>query len=136
MDRLRRLFETHPDPATDAGDAAHALVTAAAECTVVCTACADACLQEENVAEMRTCIRNNVDCADVCAATARLISRPGKQDASTLRAQLEACATACRACAAECERHANRMKHCAVCAESCRACAEACDRMKAAIQAA
>jgi len=136
MDRLRRLFETHPAPASDAGEEAFALVTATAECTATCTACADACLQEENPAEMRDCIRKNLDCADVCAVTGRLISRPGRQDPATLRAQLDACAAACRACAEECDKHASKMEHCRVCAESCRACADACDRMKQAIVAA
>lgn len=133
MDRLRRTFAAHPAPASDAGDEAHALVAAASECAAVCTACADACLAEDDPAALRACIRTDLDCADLCAVTARLISRPGPQDPATLRAQLDACATACRACAEECDEHAERMEHCRACAEACRACAEACDRMKAAI---
>lgn len=135
MDRIRRMFDTHPAPASEAGDEAFALVSAAAECTAVCTTCADACLEEDDPAGLRQCIRHNLDCADICAATLRLISRPGTQDASVLRSQLDACATACRACAQECERHADHMEHCRVCAESCRDCAEACERMKDAIVA-
>jgi hypothetical protein len=135
MNRVHRVFADHPKPASDAGDEAFALVQAAAECSAVCTACADACLEEEDPGALRGCIRSNLDCADVTAVTGRLIARPGTQDATTLRAQLEACATACRACAAECERHAGKMEHCRICAESCRACAEACDRMKAALVA-
>jgi uncharacterized membrane protein len=130
MDRVRRMFETHPAPASDAGEEAYALVTAAAECVHVCTTCADACLEESEPASLRECIRGNLDCADICATTARLIARPGAQDQGTLRAQLEACATACRSCAEECDRHADRHEHCRVCAEACRACAEACDRMQ------
>lgn len=135
MDRVKRMFATHPAPASDAGEEAFALVQATAECTYVCTTCADACLEEDDPASMRKCIRNNLDCADVCTATGRLIARPGEQEPGTLRAQLDACATACRACADECERHADAMKHCAVCAEACRACADACDRMKGALVA-
>ena len=135
MDRVHRLFQHHPAPASDAGDEAFALVTAAAECTATCTACADACLQEDDPAPMRKCIRFNLDCADICAATGRLIARPGKQDPGTLRAQLGACATACRACADECQQHGDDMEHCAICAESCRACADACDRMREALVA-
>lgn len=133
MDRLKKMFQTHPSPASDAGDEAFAMVNAAAECAYVCTTCADACMEEQDPAKLRKCIRNNLDCADICQATARLISRPGEQDPEVLRAQLDACAIACRACADECEKHAEMHEHCRVCAESCRACAEACDRMKKAL---
>jgi uncharacterized membrane protein len=133
MDRVRRMFQSHPAPASDAGEEAFALVQAAAECTYTCTTCADACLEEDDPAGRRKCIRLNLDCAEICSVTARLISRPGAQDQAVLRAQLEACATACRACADECEHHDD--DHCRICAEACRACAEACDRMKGALVA-
>lgn len=133
MDRVRQMFQTHPNPASDAGDEAFALVQAAAECTYTCTTCADACLEEEDPSSLRTCIRLNLDCAEICSVTAKLISRPGPQDPGLLRAQLEACATACRACADECDKHAGHHEHCRICAEACRACAEACDRMKGAL---
>jgi uncharacterized membrane protein len=135
MDRVQQMFRTHPAPASDAGEEAFTLVKAAAECARTCTTCADACLEESDPASMRLCIRGNLDCADICDTTARLISRPGKQDPVTLRAQLEACVTACRACAQECEKHASAHEHCRICAESCRACAEACERMTAALVA-
>ena len=136
MQRLHELFRDHPAPASDAGDEAFAFVQSAAECTHTCTACADACLEEDDPTHLRECIRTNLDCADICTATARLISRPGKQDPDVLRAQLEACATVCRACAEHCEKHGESMEHCRVCAESCRECAEACDRMLEALVAA
>lgn len=129
MDRVRRMFQSHPAPASDAGEEAFALIQAAAECTYTCTTCADACLEEEDPKAMRKCIRLCLDCAEICAVTARLIARPGPQDRNLLRAQLDACATACRACAHECAAHPGET-HCQVCAEACRACAEACDRMK------
>lgn len=133
MDRLRKIFSAHPKPASDAGDVAFALVKAAAECSYVCTTCADACLEEASSSELRNCIRMNLDCAEICALTATLISRPGEQDRTVLRAQLEACAKACRACAEECGRHGKTMEHCRICAESCRECAEACDAMLKAL---
>jgi uncharacterized membrane protein len=135
MDRVRRMFQTHPNPASDAGEEAFALVQAAAECIFACTTCADACLEEDDPAELRQCIRMDLDCAEICSVTARLIARPGPQDQRVLQAQLDACATACRACAEECEAHADHMEHCRICAEACRACAEACDRMKGALVA-
>lgn len=133
MDRLREMFRTHPAPASDAGEEAFALAKAAAECTLTCTTCADACLEQPEPGSLSLCVRSNLDCADICQVTVRLISRPGKQNPEMLRAQLAACATACRACASECEEHADMHEHCRICAESCRACADACDRMRTAI---
>lgn len=133
MDKVRQMFASHPNPASDAQDQAFALVSAAAECMLVCTTCADACLEESDPSSLSLCIRSNLDCADMCATTARLAARPAQQDAKTLRAQIEACAVACRACAEACDNHAEKMEHCRICAETCRACAEACDAMIPAI---
>lgn len=136
MDRVRRIFAAHPAPASDAGDEAFALVQAAAECAHVCTACADACTEEADPGALRRCIRNALDCAEICSLTGRLLARPGAQDPGTLEAQLDACAAACRACADECGSHADEMEHCRICAEACRACARACAEMKDALVAA
>ena len=103
-----------------------ACIEACGECAQACTACADACLSEDMVAELTTCIRTDADCADVCAATGRVLSRHTGYDANLTRAVLEACATACRACGDECERHASMHEHCRVCAEACRRCEQAC----------
>jgi len=135
MDRVRQIFQTHPAPASDAGEEAFALVQAAAESAFTCTTCADACLEEEDPRALRSCIRLNLDCADICTVTATLISRPGTQSPEVLRAQLEACIAACMACAEECASHAAHMEHCRVCAEACRACAAACVEMKGALVA-
>lgn len=133
MDRIERMFDTHPHPAGSNGDAAHRVVLAAVECAQTCAICADACLAEDNVSAMVDCVRLNLDCADVCAVTARLIARPSHRDAPALRAQLQACAEMCRACADECGSHADDMEHCRVCAEACRECAEACEAMVGAL---
>jgi hypothetical protein len=50
-----------------------------------------------------------------------------------LRASVEACATACRVCGDECDRHASHHEHCRLCAESCRRCEEACRALLAAL---
>lgn len=97
-----------------------------AECSLTCVACADACLGEQDVANLRRCIRLNLDCADICDATARVISRLLDGDPAVLAAQLEACARACASCGAECRKHSNHHEHCAVCAEACRRCEAAC----------
>ncbi|UCM89679.1 four-helix bundle copper-binding protein [Streptomyces marincola] len=104
-----------------------------AACAQACTACADACLSEPSVAELTTCIRTDLDCADICEATGRVLSRHTGYDANVTRAQLRACATVCGACADECARHADSHEHCRVCAEACRRCERACDELLASL---
>jgi len=95
-------------------------------CAEACTACADACLSEDMVAELTKCIRTDLDCADICVTTSRVLSRHTGYDANISRQLLEACATACKACGDECHRHAGAHEHCRICADACRACAQAC----------
>lgn len=103
------------------------------DCAQACTACADACLSEDMVADLVKCIRTNLDCADICETTARMLSRHTGYDANMTRAVLQACAVACRACADECERHAGMHEHCRVCAEACRRCEAACNDLLGAL---
>lgn len=106
-----------------------ACIDACVECAQVCTVCADACLSEEMVDQLRTCIRTDLDCADLCAATGRVLSRHTGYDANLTRAVLQACITACRACGDECAQHADMHDHCRICADACRACEEACTQL-------
>ena len=76
--------------------------------------------------ELRQCIRLNMDCADVCAATAALATRRTGSNEEVIRKMLDACVTACRMCAEECERHASMHEHCRICATACRECERAC----------
>jgi hypothetical protein len=103
-------------------------------CSEACTACADACLSEEAVVELTKCIRTNLDCADICATAARVLSRHTDYDANISRTLLEACATACEACAGECEIHAVAHEHCHVCAQACRECELACRELLAVMR--
>lgn len=119
----------HPQPPDDAAVLTRALEALAA-CQVVCSTCADACLAENGVADLRTCIRTDLDCADVCAATARVLSRARASDV-VAQSLLAACVAACRACATECEQHAGVHEHCRACAEACRRCADACEDLLA-----
>lgn len=95
-------------------------------CAEACTACADACLSEDSVAELTKCVRTNLDCADVCEATARVLSRHTGYDANISRTLLEACATVCKSCGDECRSHAEMHEHCRICAEACQACEQSC----------
>lgn len=124
---VKDMLETYP---ADLGGVDREKLTRCIEeciaCAQACTACADACLSEEMVAELRKCIRTNLDCADICESTGRVLSRHTGYDANITKAQLQACETVCKACADECERHANMHDHCRVCADACRRCEQAC----------
>ena len=134
MQMLEKMFQTHPKATSGAGDAALKCAYECAQCSLVCVTCADACLHEEKPSALAACIRLNMDCADVCSATARLISRPSHGNMSSLRTQLQACRTICLACSEECRQHGNMgMEHCKVCADCCEACIRACDEMLAAL---
>lgn len=133
MPHVQQMIQAHPRKTQVDFDALTECIEACFECAQTCTACADACLGEQQVQMMIRCIRLNLDCADVCDTTGRLLSRQTEPDWTLLRSQLEACAMACRTCGAECEAHAGHMQHCRVCAEACRRCEEACHRLLQAI---
>lgn len=96
-------------------------------CVATCTACADECLGHADIAVFRRCIRLNLDCAEVCSTIARLLSRRGQPELSSLRALLEAGTTLCAATANEAQKHAETETHCKLTAEICLACARGCD---------
>ena len=127
MTHATSMLETHPSPAGIlATDALAEVLHHLEECAQTCMLCADACLAEDMVAELRHCIRLNLDCADLCQTTAAVLGRQVEPDTTVVRAVLEACRTACEACGAECGSHAEMHEHCRVCAEACRRCADAC----------
>lgn len=66
-----------------------------------CTQCADSCLSEQDIAALAKCIRLNLDCADVCVATGRVLSRQTEYDANVTWSLVEACIAACRSCGEE-----------------------------------
>ena len=99
---------------------------ALSDCASTCVLCADACLAEDDLAGLVKCVNLNLDCADVCSATSRVLSRRTEHDPNVARPVLTACIAVCKSCADECGRHAPHMPHCATCAESCRACEQAC----------
>lgn len=122
----RAIISTHPDVRGSVSEALVAAIPEIYACAQACTACADACLAEEMVAELRQCIRTDLDCATICTASAEMANRRTGSNEPILRQMLELCVAACSACAEECERHAEMHEHCRICAERCRACAEAC----------
>jgi hypothetical protein len=129
-----RMLESYPRDFNVDRDALVRCIEACAECAQACTQCSDDCLSEQNVQDLVKCVRLDLDCADLCAATGRILSRQTEYDANVARAALEACAAVCKACGDECESHGRHgMKHCAVCAEACRRCEDACRRLLDAI---
>jgi hypothetical protein len=97
MTQVAAMLETYP---SDLGDIdRQALVRCIEECfscAQACTACADACLSEASVAELVKCVRTNLDCADICDTTGRVLSRRTGYDANLTRSLLTACAARAR----------------------------------------
>ncbi|MBB6672301.1 four-helix bundle copper-binding protein [Cohnella nanjingensis] len=89
-------------------------------CMQACNACYEACLKEDGLEMMRTCIRLDRECADICGFAAQAMAQ-----GSTYYGELcLICAEACESCGAECAKH--ETEHCRRCAEACYACAGAC----------
>lgn len=124
---MRAVLGSYPDanPVTYSEPIAQCVVYCYASAEA-CTLCADACLAESAVEELRKCIRRTLDCADICSTVAAIASRRTGDNLAVVRAMLEACAIACRVCAEECGQHAEKHDHCRVCADACRDCEEAC----------
>jgi hypothetical protein len=99
---------------------------ACADCLRECESCAHHCAdlvaagKKEHLRTLGTC----ADCADVCAAAAKIVSRHGPL-AGTI---CESCARACGECAAECEKTPGD-EHMKRCAKVCRDCEKACRDM-------
>jgi hypothetical protein len=95
-------------------------------CLRECESCAHHCAhlisqgQKEHLKTLGTC----ADCADFCAAAARIVSRHGPM-ATTI---CESCAKACDTCGKACEGFPND-EHMARCAKACRDCASECRTM-------
>jgi hypothetical protein len=125
--QVQQMMSTHPQAPRNASDALLRCIEECYSCAQTCTACADACLAEESVAELRRCIRLNLDCADLCAMIGRIVTRGTGLNEGLLAEIINTCALVCRLCGDECGRHASRHEHCRICAQACRSCAEACN---------
>jgi hypothetical protein len=125
----RAMLEASPvGVPADVGEVG-AAIDACLQCVQSCTSCNDADLAEDNVAEMTTCIALCLTCADVCAVTARVLSRTAHRDDFVVHRLLQACVRSCTNSADECHRHVPHHRHCAICENVCRACIEACNAL-------
>jgi hypothetical protein len=104
------------------------------ECAQACVACADADLGEDTISHLVKCARLNLDCADMCETTGRVLTRQTGYDRDMIRAIAQACVQACKLCGDECDRHAQMHEHCRVCAEVCHRCQTACEEVVAAVR--
>lgn len=126
MHHMHDIIASHPSAAGSINEDLIRCVEECYSCAQTCTSCADACLAEEKLADLRQCIRLNLDCADVCIAAGSLGMRRTGTNEEAIVAVLEACAVACQRCGEECAKHVEMHEHCRICAESCRTCEEAC----------
>jgi hypothetical protein len=132
MSYARQMLGSYPRTTNVDTALLAATIDALSDCTQACITDVDADLSEQDLAEMVTCIRLCLDCADICTATAAVIGRPADWDADVTRPLLEACVAICKSCGDECERHAPHMEHCRVCLGACRRCEQACRDLRAA----
>ena len=130
----QEMIRTHPDVRGNTNDVLIRCIEECYDCAQTCTSCADACLGEDMVKDLRQCIRLDLDCADICAVTGAIATRRTGSNEDVIRHMLQACETACRLCAEECERHASHHEHCRVCAEACRRCERACREASQSMQ--
>lgn len=133
MHHMQEMIATHPDVAGSTNDALIRCIEICCSCAQTCALCADACLAEEMVAQLRQCIRLNLDCADLCLAAGSLGIRRTGSNEPVIVAAMQACALACARCAEECEKHSVEHDHCRICAEHCRRCEQACNEAAASI---
>jgi hypothetical protein len=129
MTLLEKMLRSRPAGDFPFSEDYAALLTLLERCATVCVTCADACLGEKEIAPLRRCIRLDLDCANVCTTTARVLVRQREASADLTHALLHTCSLACQLCADECGSHAEMHEHCRICSESCRECQEHCNRL-------
>jgi hypothetical protein len=107
-------------------------IDAASACAVTCTSCASACLSESG--DMAQCVRDDLDCADLCEVTAHHLARLNASDKQLTLSVLAACIEACVQCGASCAPHADHHEHCKLCADACSRCEQACQALLDALK--
>jgi hypothetical protein len=133
MTTTMEMLDTDPSPALLDKQVLARCIDTCLECAQACTTCADADLGEKMVADLVKCARLNLDCADMCGTTARVLSRQTGYDRDLTRSVVQACAQVCQISGDECARHAQMHEHCRVCEEVCRRCQQRCEEVLAAV---
>ncbi|MBX6767012.1 MAG: four-helix bundle copper-binding protein [Actinomadura rubrobrunea] len=122
MTYTAQMLDTYPADINLEHDRLSHVIDALSSCAQACTACADACLSEpaDQLPMLARCIRDNLDCADICSAAASVLSRHTGYDARLTKAQVEAAIQATKTCGDSCAEQSASHEHCRVCAQSCR----------------
>ena len=126
------FFAAGPGPAADEPAQDHhaghfaKCAKACTECLRECESCAHHCAhmvadgKKDHMETLGTCS----DCAEICAAAAKVTSHHGPLSATVC----DGCAKACDACGTACEKFPDD-EHMSHCAKACRDCAKACRMM-------
>ena len=94
--QVREMICTHSYARGNTADAPLRCVEECYGCAQTCIICADACLGEDMVQQLTQCIRLNLDCADMCAATGAAAMHRTGSNIEVLRAAIQARLQACR----------------------------------------
>jgi len=89
-------------------------------CAAECTHCWHECLRDQDVQNMTTCIRLNIDCAAICSLASSFVSG----NSGFTENILTVCSTICDSCADQCGQHSK--EYCRRCESICRRCAVLC----------
>ncbi len=123
---IRDMIDAHPAAIADGKrDTWACAIETCLDSGQASAACADACLAEGNVEQLRSVIRSDLDTSDICFATAKILSRFTARKSSLLHTQVAACLRTVQNCEGECNNHAKMHEHCRICADSCRTCENA-----------
>lgn len=71
----KQMAGLHPAPPELFDPQLVACIEECLSCFQACAACADACLAEPDVSSLVKCIRTDLDCSDICATTAAVLTR-------------------------------------------------------------
>jgi hypothetical protein len=134
MSMAKQLLDSAPGAITSDTEVLAASIEACFDCAQACTICADTCLRANVDSRLSAHVRRNLDCADICLATGRVLSRQTGQDLGIVMAMLEACIRSCRGCADDCAEQPD-IAVCGLCVQACRRCERACDDLMAALKA-
>lgn len=132
------MLDTYPADMTMDKAKLAPVIDALTACAQACTACADACMSENAtmLPQLMKCVHDNLDCADVCDTTGRVLSRHTGYDANVSRQQVLAAIQATKTCGDSCAEHAETHEHCRICAQACRAAEQALSGLLAHLQPA
>lgn len=98
-----------------------AAIDALRDCAQASTACAMAMVEAGG---MPAEVRLSLDCADLCVAAERVLSRGAGGASGVVTAAVDAAVAACAASAAACGAHADHNEHCRLHSASAQTCAD------------